>query len=85
MKDSINSQFMAHEKYASCIEACQDCAAECEHCATACLQEDDVKMMERCIRLDRDCADMCSLAAQFMARDSEFAGEFCDCAAESFR
>jgi hypothetical protein len=76
---------MAHETYRSCIEACLECAQECEHCATACLQEDDVKMMERCIRLDRDCADVCVLAAQFMSRDSESAEEFCRLCAEICR
>lgn len=73
---------MAHDKYRTCIEACLDCAQECEHCATACLQEEDPKMMERCIRLDRDCADMCVLAAQMMSRDSEFAHDFCRLCAE---
>ncbi len=72
---------MAHEKYQSCIEACNACAAECEHCATACLGEDDVRMMARCIQLDRDCADICRMAAAFMARGSEHAGHICaECA-----
>ncbi len=47
------------------------CITACETCAMLCLQEEDVKMMERCIRLDRDCADICSLTAQFVARESE--------------
>ena len=47
------------------------CVTACETCASLCLQEDDVKMMERCIRTDRDCADICSLTAQFVARESE--------------
>lgn len=38
-----------HEEYASCIEACHACAAECSHCAMACLQEENVRMMARCI------------------------------------
>ncbi|HSF47902.1 MAG TPA: four-helix bundle copper-binding protein [Burkholderiales bacterium] len=33
--------------------------------------------MQECIRLDRDCADICALAAQFMARDSSFARVVC--------
>lgn len=47
---------MAHQQHASCIEACDQCAAACNHCSTACLQEQDVKMMARCIALDMDCA-----------------------------
>lgn len=64
---------MAHEKYQSCIDACYQCAAACDHCASACLGEDDVKMMARCIALDMDCAEICRMAAAFMARNSEFA------------
>ncbi|WP_299699937.1 four-helix bundle copper-binding protein [uncultured Pontibacter sp.] len=49
------------------------CITACETCATACLQEDDVKMMVRCIMLDRDCADICTITARFVARDSAHA------------
>lgn len=76
---------MAHDTYRSCIDACNACASECEHCATACLAEEDVKMMARCIRLDRDCADICRMAAAWMARDSESAREICRLCAEVCR
>lgn len=49
------------------------CITACEACATACLKEDNVKMMARCIMLDRDCADICTLTARFVARSSEHA------------
>jgi hypothetical protein len=49
--------------YQSCIEACNTCADACDYCSIACLQEDDVKMMAECIRLDLDCAAICRLAA----------------------
>src|SRR3954467_7276707 len=65
-------------QYADSIKACQDGAAQCERCATACLREPDVKMMVECIRLDRDCADICRLAAALMSRDSRFARELCE-------
>jgi len=39
-------------------------------------------MMARCIELDRDGADICSLAAQFMSRGSKFAGKICALCAE---
>ncbi|CDZ79504.1 hypothetical protein BN59_03822 [Legionella massiliensis] len=81
---------MAHEQYQSCIDACLACVTECEHCATACLQEDKVKDMVCCIQLDRDCGQLCSLAAEMMARGSKYAKEICalcakvcrDCAKE---
>ena len=73
---------MAHQNYASCIEACNACADICDHCAAACLQEDDVKMMVRCIALDMDCAQICRLAASYMSRGSEMAQQICAFCAE---
>ena len=68
---------MAHAQYATCIEACNACADACDHCATACLREPNPKPMARCIALDIDCAAACRLAAAYMARGSELAGEIC--------
>lgn len=84
---------MSHEQYLDCIEACNTCAAACEHCATACLHEKDVTAMADCIRLNRDCADICGLAAAWMERESEYANSLCEicamvcnaCAAECRR
>lgn len=73
---------MAHEQFASCIEACEACADACDHCSIACLQEADPKPMARCVALDIDCAAACRLAAACMARDSEFAGTVCTLCAE---
>ena len=64
---------MAHEQNHELLNALNICAAECNHCATACLDEKDVKMMARCIKLDMDCADICQLTASFVARGSEHA------------
>ncbi|KAA9325119.1 four-helix bundle copper-binding protein [Hymenobacter busanensis] len=82
-----------HAQNQNLLQALNDCIAACEHCATACLQEQDVKMMARCISLDRDCADICALTARFVARGSEHAehllrecAEICRaCAAECMR
>jgi hypothetical protein len=73
---------MAHQEYQSCIEACARCAQECEHCGNACLGEDDVKRMVECVRLNKDCAEMCWGAAGFMSRDSRFARDICRVCAE---
>lgn len=73
---------MAYEQFQTCIDACNDCATECEHCSTACLNEDDIKMMVRCIKLDMDCAQICRLAASCMARGGEFATAICSLCAE---
>jgi hypothetical protein len=73
---------MNQQDFSSCIEACNDCAIACDNCAAACLQEQDVKMMARCIALDIDCAQLCRLAAGAMARGGEAAEAICAACAQ---
>jgi hypothetical protein len=73
---------MSHEAMRSCIDSCNECALECEHCATACLNEEDVKMLTRCITLDLECAEICRTATIVMARGSDRAADFCQFCAE---
>ena len=61
---------MAHERNSQLLNALNNCVAACNHCATACLEEEDVKMLTRCIKLDLDCADICLLVAGYLARGS---------------
>lgn len=70
------------EEFFECQQLCSDCATQCHQCAAACLQEDDVKMMARCIALDIECAEACSFAAAAMARGSEHARAICALCAE---
>lgn len=46
------------------------CASICSYCATACLEEADVKMLTQCIKLDLDCAEICTASASFLSRGS---------------
>ncbi len=62
---------MSHENHRQLITALNDCATECNHCATACLDEQDVKMLSKCIKLDIDCAEICSLTSSLLARSSD--------------
>ncbi|RPD48021.1 four-helix bundle copper-binding protein [Hymenobacter sediminis] len=55
------------------LDALSRCVVACELCADACLHEENVQMMVPCIRLDRDCADICRLTAAFIARGSDHA------------
>lgn len=73
---------MPHDQFNPCIKACNDCAIACGHCAASCLKEPDVKSMARCIALDIDCAEICRLAADYMARGSELAGDVCKLCAD---
>jgi|AntRauTorcE11898_2_1112593.scaffolds.fasta_scaffold49227_2 hypothetical protein len=54
------------------IEALTNCIESCEYCATACMTEENARQMASCIKTDRDCADICSQAIQFLSRGSEF-------------
>ncbi|QJD96590.1 four-helix bundle copper-binding protein [Mucilaginibacter robiniae] len=67
---------MENTKYESLIQTLWNCALACEHCATACLQEADVTPMAGCIKLDRDCADMCLQAARLLQRESDIALQY---------
>lgn len=54
------------------IESLQKCASACEMCADACLDEDNLSKLVHCIRLDRDCADICATALCLLVRDSSY-------------
>lgn len=56
------------EPLIACIEACYACAQTCTSCADACIAEDDVAQLRQCIRLDLDCADMCSATGALASR-----------------
>ncbi|WP_058305955.1 four-helix bundle copper-binding protein [Gracilibacillus massiliensis] len=66
---------MSHQNYQDLLETLHDCMTECNHCFDACLQEDDVKMMAECIRLDRECADICGYLEAAISRNSPFIKE----------
>lgn len=66
---------MSHEEFQSCIDACLQCATDCIHCENACLDEKNVNDLVRCIRLDRECADICLLTAKMLAGNTEFSKE----------
>ncbi len=78
-----------HEQNVSLIQTLKDCSVECNHCYSACLQEEDVKMMVKCIKLDRNCADICDMTAAWLASGSELSdklkklcSEVCNACAE---
>ena len=61
----------------ACMNACNACASACLQCATACLQEADPKTMAHCIALDLECAGVCRLAAESVARGGEHKQAIC--------
>jgi hypothetical protein len=53
------------------LSALADCITACNKCAAACLREKEVSELSRCIELDLECAEICTLAAYFISRGSE--------------
>ncbi|WCK52966.1 four-helix bundle copper-binding protein [Aneurinibacillus sp. Ricciae_BoGa-3] len=68
---------MTVEEINECISECLACIKACNIFYGTCLQEEDLSMMKKCIQLDRDCADICALAVQYMTTQSSFAKEIC--------
>ncbi|MGE5400944.1 MAG: four-helix bundle copper-binding protein [Ignavibacteriales bacterium] len=64
------------QKNDSLIQTMLECVRTCEMCADACLHEENVKMLSRCIKLDMDCADICTVGARLIQRNSEIAPKF---------
>ncbi|MEZ4808617.1 MAG: four-helix bundle copper-binding protein [Flavobacteriales bacterium] len=52
------------------LQRLMECIAACETCADRCLDEQHPGNMAQCIRTDRDCADICTLTARYLARNS---------------
>lgn len=73
---------MIHQSFNSCIAACSECIVESNNCANSDLNEQDIKILVRCIKLNRDCAAICALAMEAMAADSEFVKQICKLCAE---
>ena len=49
------------------IHALGNCINHCNYCADACLDEENVKMMVKCIRIDKVCAEACAALTQILA------------------
>ena len=78
----MDNQILQNQKYQDCIDACNACAESCEFCATSCLREQDIKMLGRCVQLNRECASTCCNASLIMSMDGEFAKQICNVCAQ---
>lgn len=57
---------------ARCIDECYACAETCTLCADDCLSEPDVASLIKCIRINLDCADVCTATGRVIARQTEY-------------
>lgn len=74
---------MIQEKYRECIEACISCMNACNYCYVSSLKEYELAMLRDCIRLDRECAEICAFTAEALSRSTLFAKEICELCAKA--
>jgi hypothetical protein len=68
MKTNPQPAFEDARVLTECIQACLACAQACVACADACLGERKPDMLDRCIRLNLDCADICGVTGRIATR-----------------
>lgn len=73
---------MTRIQYQECIDACIECMNTCNYSYVSSLKEYDLASLRESIRLDRECADICSFAVQAMTRQSPFVAEILRLCAE---
>lgn len=64
-----------------CIDNCLEAAQACEWCADECAGEGEE--MAECLRLCRDVADLTTLHARFMVRNSNYSSHLAEVCAEA--
>jgi hypothetical protein len=57
---------------AATIDALSDCAQACTACADDCLSEEMVAELTKCIRLNLDCADVCTATLRVASRQTDY-------------
>ncbi|WZL74169.1 four-helix bundle copper-binding protein [Clostridiaceae bacterium 35-E11] len=57
---------------ANLVDTIQKCEETCEHMTTFLKRKADVHQRKRQLQLLRDCADICTLTAKYIARNSGF-------------
>lgn len=65
-----------------CMTTCSDCANLCNQCAHHCLHMGVLHASPQHQGIMRDCADICALAAAFMARSSHHSPRICRACAQ---
>ncbi|WP_436931936.1 four-helix bundle copper-binding protein [Halosimplex halobium] len=80
LADTVSRIDRLSDEQRECIENCNEATEVCEWCADECLGDAD---MEECARLCRDVADLASLHARFLARDSQFSSTLAEACADA--
>lgn len=78
LSDTLSEIGRLSDEQRDCIENCTEAAEVCEWCADECVGDEG---MAECARLCRDVADVASLHARFMARDSTYSAQLAEACA----
>ncbi|BCG59579.1 MULTISPECIES: four-helix bundle copper-binding protein [Paenibacillus] len=73
---------MTRIQYQDCIDACLKCMNACNSSYVSSLKEYDLALLRDCIRMDRECADICAYAIQAMTRQSPYVADICSLCAD---
>ncbi|SEP27689.1 hypothetical protein SAMN04487948_13113 [Halogranum amylolyticum] len=79
LTDTLSELEHLNDEQRDCIENCLRAAEVCEYCADQCVGKEG---MDECIRLCRDVADVASLHARLMARDSDYSSDLAEVCAD---
>lgn len=78
LSDTLSEIDRLSDEQRECVENCTEAAEVSEWSADECLGSEE---METCARLCRDVADVASLHARFMARDSNYSTQLAEACA----
>lgn len=67
------------------VSVLANCQAMCNFCLDSCLKEEDVAMMKKCIKLDKECAEICGLTLSLVASNSPYTKEILSLCAKACR
>ncbi len=57
------------------LDVLDNCVQVCNNCTAKDLMEPDLSEMVKCIQLDLDCSDICTMVSHFVSRGSEFSSD----------
>jgi hypothetical protein len=73
MTNALNNYTMGSQldaRLQACIDACNSCVQACNECYDVCCRSEQVADYAGCLKILRDCADVCALVSQMIARNS---------------
>lgn len=73
MPRTSHMHMMHHMHHKDLIALIQDCEATCEHMISHLMTTSDIQSRRTQIQLLHDCADICTLTAKYISRNSPFA------------